>query len=776
MSVAIHHSLDGINVLELGSSRPVKLTGMILRDLGASVLRLDSIASKEEKSSMIYDRSKLVIDASECSSPEIIDSLLYRTDVVIDDACCHDQVVENIRNRYNQAKHCIICSIQTETGEGIALHEKIAGAVSGLYDTPSGLGFPHAYDLPIASTATAFHSANAIVMALIGRYRYATGCAITIPVEKVVYTMQVIIAMIRSNPPLHWEPFRWLASPFTGIYKTSDCKYIYIHVAMPRHLRNFLFLLDSSGFKEEKLQIKSLLHKETRLDPMVLKSLRESLKISKVLNTLFRKKTAEFWEELLSKATLCCARMRNFDEWRESPQVIESAELVSFTGKDENKFMVPGKLIKSLSGDGIALNHSERLSIDEIINRWTERKIAIDNPGKSTLPLHGVKIIDMSRIIAGPFAGKTLADYGAEVIHLSIRKNQLSWEEPFHIAFNAGKKSVVVDCSRPGGKDELLRIIRQIRPDVIIHNFLDNAANKLGIDYESLKKENPEIIYLNINGYNPDGPWKMRPGFEQCVQAASGILHTYSAHTTPQFLQMPFIDMSTGIISSLAVALSFFQKLQGNGGNHVSTSLSPSAIYLQMDRLVTPQSNTADVNPSGFYRARDTIFCLSVKENAVSTLAKLFDENQSDKNMVNIADLKVLFRKHPFSFWKSKLLKFDITGNTIQMEPYVNMKSILANELNARDGLFTYAAHEKAGNILTCRSPVRMSPQATTSLLPAEPLGKSSSKFEVNPDYYTELKQFTVTNNESRLRRMKWYIRQIKWIVAIIMKGKALKR
>jgi crotonobetainyl-CoA:carnitine CoA-transferase CaiB-like acyl-CoA transferase len=776
MAVAIHHSLDGINVLELGASRSIKLTGMILRDLGSSVLRLGSSVPSEEDSSLIYDRSKMVIAASECSSSEIIDALLHRTDIVIDDANCQDPVIESIRNRYSQSKQCIICSIKTDAEEGVALHEEATGAVSGLYDTPSGMGFPRSYALPIASTATAFYSVNALVMALIGRKRYGTGYTITIPVEKVVYSMQIIIAMIRSNPPLHWEPFRWLASPFTGLYKAKDNQYIYIHVAMPRHLRNFLFMLDSSGFKVEKALIKKLLHKETKLDPMVLKSLRESLKISKVLETLFRKENAGFWEELLSTANLCCARMRNFDEWRNHPQVIESGELVPLTGTDGNMFMVPGKLIKSSSGDGIALNHSEQLSINDIISRWTEKKALNETTGESTLPLQGLKVIDLSRIIAGPVTGKSLADFGADVIHLSIRKNLLSWEEPFHVAFNAGKKSVVVDCSRPGGRDELLRIIRQINPDVIVHNYLDKAVEKLGIDYESMKQINPEIIYLNINGYNPDGPWKIRPGFEQCVQAASGILQTYSAHTTPQILPMPFIDMSTGIISSLAVALSYLQKLQGNGGNHVSTSLTPSAIYLQMDRLVSTAADTEGVNPSGFYRARDTVFYLSVKQHAVSTLAKLFTENQSKKNMLNRDALSTAFRKYPVAVWKSKLSKVDMTGNSIQMVTYVSMKTILSNELKKKTGLFVFSAHEMTGNVLTCRSPVCMSPQGTVALSPAEPPGKSSSDLEVHQDFFPELKQSQAPNNESRLKRIKWYLHQVKWIMAIIMKGRALKR
>ncbi|HEX2959040.1 MAG TPA: CoA transferase, partial [Chitinispirillaceae bacterium] len=701
-----------------------------------------------------------------------INQLLERIDIIIDDNCSQDSLHSIIRDRYDQAKRCIVCSISTEAAGGMVLHEESIGAVSGLFDTPSGYGFPRSFKLPIASTAAALHAVNAIVMALISRKRYGCGCKVSVPIEKVVYSMQIIIAMMRSNPPLHWEPFRWLSSPFTGLWKTQDNQFIYMHVAMPRHLRNFLFLLDSSGFKEEKVKIKALLTRESKLDPMMLSSLHESMKISDILNSLFRKGTAEFWEELLSKADLCCARMRSFDEWKVHPQVTDSGELVPFVDEDGKKRVLPGKLIKSAAGDGIALNHSERVTMDDLVSRWNVEKMDTAGECCPKLPLQGVKVLDMSRIIAGPFTGKMLAEYGADVVHLSIRKKQLSWEEPFHIAFNGGKKSVVVDCSRPGGKDELIRVIQQIKPDVIVHNYLDNAVVKLGIDYESMKKINPEIIYLNINGYNPDGPWGRRPGFEQCVQAASGILQTYSANITPQILPMPFIDMSTGIISSLAVALSVFQKMLGNGGNHVSTSLTPSAIYLQMDRLVDSDLNETASNPSGFYRARDTVFYCSVKDNAVSIFEEILGKRNHPTEYI-----KNEFKKQPLSYWKSELLKRNVQEDDIQLVQYIPMKSVLKSELGKKNGLFTYLKHEQAGNLLACRSPVSMSPKGVVSTLSsAEPLGKSSFRFGVNNYFYPELKEASPVKTISRIDRIKWFIRQAKWIVVYVKAGRARKR
>jgi hypothetical protein len=240
---------------------------------------------------------------------------------------------------------------------------------------------------------------------------------------------------------------------------------------------------------------------------------------------------------------------------------------------------------------------------------------------------------------------------------------------------------------------------------------------------------------------------------------------------------MPFIDMSTCIISSLAVALSFFQKLHGNGGNHVSTSLTPSAIYLQMDQLMSSGKKDAVSNPSGFYRAKDTIFYCSVKEHAKSLFDEILGNNRIGNDSSYLEFIKKEFKTQPLSYWKSKLSKRNVHDNDIQLVRYIPMKSVLTTELAKKDGLFTFLEHQQTGNLLTCRSPVKITPQGViANLSPAEPLGTSSPQFEVNSYFYPEVKNTHQIKKISKIDRTKWFLRQSKWIIAYVKAGRARKR
>lgn len=775
MSLTLQQTLNGIRVLESGASHSVKVAGMILRDCGADVVRLEDDSYSNLFSAT--DRSKNILNNFDVNRTEDVVSLLKRVDIVIDDNT-NPEFTKKVTETSKKFSHIIYCAVPSSLSiyENTAQYNEDAlSAAVGLYETPSGLGGPRPFSLQLASTVSAFHAVNAIAMALVGRERNGYGYNVTVPLEKTTLSFQILVAMIRSRPPYRWEPFRWLSSPFMGVWKTSDANYVYIHIGMPRHLRNFMFLLDSAGFVQEKKELKQALHKETRYEPMMVSGVKESLAILRILRVLFRKRTADFWEQLLGEAGLCCAKVRKFDEWKNHSQVIESKEIVSIPDNTGKSYFIPGKIMDFSPEDSIALLNGKNVTTEQVLEMWDEKECKRVDQSKTVLPLEGVRVLDLSRIIAGPFSGRLLAEYGADVVHVSVRGSQLIWEEPFHIAFNCGKKSVSVDCSRPGGRKELADVIKKIKPDIVVHNFLDDAAKKLGIDYESLKEINPEIIHVGIKGYNPNGPWKQRPGFEQCVQAASGILSAYSNGIAPQILPVPVIDLCTGIISSFATSLCYLQKLKGNGGKSVSTNLTIPAIYLQLKDL----NSKEHVKPSalsGYYRAKDRLFYLSVQPGRESHLEKIpgLSFISSDKS-TPANNLQSVFRKKKFSYWLSCIRNASL-GNEIQIVPRVPMTSILKAELHKTDGLFKYKDHEKFGSVLVCKTPVSMQPEGIAVITEAEPMGKSNNSF-VSSDFNPYKKSSTdLKSKRSVLNHVRWIIRQSKWVIVIIWRELKLKK
>jgi crotonobetainyl-CoA:carnitine CoA-transferase CaiB-like acyl-CoA transferase len=494
------------------------------------------------------------------------------------------------------------------------------------------------------------------------------------------------------------------------------------------------------------------------------------------LHSLFLKKSADFWEQFLSDAGLCCAKIRPFEEWKNHPQVLQSKEIIPFTSRSGNNLRIPGKLMECPDWDCVALEEGESLSLETLCQLWTEQASTYSSQTGSELPLQGIRVLDLSRIIAGPFTGRLLAEYGADVMHLTIRDKHLSWEEPFHIAFNSGKKSVVVNCSHPGGRQELIEVIKKFKPDILVHNYLEEATEKLGIDYKSMKEINPDIIYLGIGGYNSNGPWAKRPGFEQCIQAASGILNTYSTGATPQILPVPFVDMSTGLITSFTAALCCFQRNKGTGGNCVSTGLTIPALYLQINSLSnTVLKNTATML-SGYYHSKDTLFYLSLKAGQESLLTKIPELQTTTPDKLVPRKLEQIFRKKSCSFWQKRLKELSLV-EFIQIVPRVSAGKLLKAELKKEHGLFSYKEHEGLGNILVGRSPVTMNPQGIRELSPAQLSGKSTAEFQSTGSEIVNKRDTPVANQKrTKIQNLVSSLSQYKWILVMLWREKKLRK
>ena len=183
-------------------------------------------------------------------------------------------------------------------------------------------------------------------------------------------------------------------------------------------------------------------------------------------------------------------------------------------------------------------------------------------------PLAGVRVLELARILAGPWAGQTLADLGAEVIKVErpgAGDDTRGWGPPFmedkdggrlsssyNLACNRGKRSIAVDFETPDGQ----RIVRKLaaRSDVLIENFKFGGLAKYGLDYKSLSAENPRLVYCSITGFGQDGPYKTRAGYDLLVQGMGGIMDiTGDPNGEPTRLGVAFADVFTGVYSALAI-------------------------------------------------------------------------------------------------------------------------------------------------------------------------------------------------------------------------------
>lgn len=202
-----------------------------------------------------------------------------------------------------------------------------------------------------------------------------------------------------------------------------------------------------------------------------------------------------------------------------------------------------------------------------------------------THPLSGLKVIELARILAGPWAGQTLADLGADVTKIESPNGDdtRKWGPPFiknkgeetaayFHACNRGKRSIVADFSTNEGADLVRSLIKDA--DILIENFKVDGLKKYGLDYNSLQKINPKLIYCSITGFGQTGPYKNRTGYDFLIQGMSGIMDlTGEPDGAPQKMGVAFTDIFAGLYSVIAIQSALIQRQKTGRGQHIDISL-----------------------------------------------------------------------------------------------------------------------------------------------------------------------------------------------------------
>ncbi|MFT7132424.1 MAG: crotonobetainyl-CoA:carnitine CoA-transferase CaiB-like acyl-CoA transferase, partial [Cyclobacteriaceae bacterium] len=206
-------------------------------------------------------------------------------------------------------------------------------------------------------------------------------------------------------------------------------------------------------------------------------------------------------------------------------------------------------------------------------------------------PLSGLKVLDLSRVLAGPWASQTLADMGADVIKIErpgLGDDTRTWGPPWYtdadgeqlsayfIAANRGKRSVTIDMATAEG--QALVVEFACRSDILIENFKVGDMARRGLDYASLQEANPRLIYCSITGFGQTGPYKDRPGYDFMIQGMSGLMSITGepdSHSTggPQKVGVAVADVMTGLYSTIAILGAIEERHRSGLGQCIDMSL-----------------------------------------------------------------------------------------------------------------------------------------------------------------------------------------------------------
>jgi crotonobetainyl-CoA:carnitine CoA-transferase CaiB-like acyl-CoA transferase len=255
-------------------------------------------------------------------------------------------------------------------------------------------------------------------------------------------------------------------------------------------------------------------------------------------------------EDALAYMNQCGAVIRTEEEWQSSPQGRALAHALPITLK--------------------RIGDAPRLTLEE-----------------SAMPLDGIRVLDLTRVLAGPSAGRTLASYGADV--LTVRGPKLPTIELFDLDTGLGKRSAFLDLAKPGDAEALRTLVRGAH--LFIDSYRPGAMSKLGFSPEALAHLSPGIVHVAISCYGSEGPWASRRGWEQLAQSASGIAVEQGAfmaaragsrrESVPKLIPAAACDFITGYLAAAGAIAALLRRIREGGSWRVEVSLCATAQWLQ---------------------------------------------------------------------------------------------------------------------------------------------------------------------------------------------------
>lgn len=216
------------------------------------------------------------------------------------------------------------------------------------------------------------------------------------------------------------------------------------------------------------------------------------------------------------------------------------------------------------------------------------------------LPLEGIRVLDLSRVLAGPYCSMILGDLGAEIIKVErpgIGDDTRSWGPPFidnesayFLSINRNKKSITVNLKHPKGKEIIYRLAAV--SDILIENFRPGVADRLGVGYEDISKINPKIIYCSISGFGQNGPYRDKPAYDLLIQAMGGFMGiTGEKDRPPVRIGVALMDIGAAMYAVIAILAALRVREKTGRGQRIDISLLDTSVswlsYMAMNYFAT---------------------------------------------------------------------------------------------------------------------------------------------------------------------------------------------
>ncbi len=367
-------------------------------------------------------------------------------------------------------------------------------------------------------------------------------------------------------------------------------------------------------------------------------------------------------------------------------------------------------------------------------------------------PLEGMVVLDFSQFLAGPLAGLKLADLGARVIKIENPKNgdlcrylylsdtEIGGVNSLFQAINRNKESFCANMKDANDREKLMKLVSEA--DIVLQNFRPGVIERLGFDYESLRKLNPDLVYGSVSGYGNKGPWVSRPGQDLLAQSLSGLTWLSGNDDMPPTpMGLAVADMLAGNSLVQGILAALIKRERGHGGSHVETSLLEVLVDFQFEVLTTYLNNghkkpqRSKINnahaylsaPYGIYKTADSFIAIAM--GPVDKLGEMI----SAPDVAKFTDNKTWFsQRDEIKQLIQQTLALNTTAhwmeifsaNDVWASEVYDWEALLDSDAFHELEMLQKLEHEDIENLMTTRLPIRLDGEVLKSPKAAPLLGE----------------------------------------------------
>lgn len=578
-------ALDGITVLDLTRGAAGAFATMHLSDHGARVIRLIDPDAPDFRDGgfIVWDRGKEVVRlaipvTAAIGSPDaFLVSLLDGTDVVVEDFTPAERP-EGVTFAALSARRprIVTCSI---SGYGLSGRHRDEPAIDDLVMAQSGLlaglpGFrkaPVHLVHPLPSAGAALLAALGIAAALYDREETGRGRAVETSLLAGALLYQPKVEAERLTPnAFQTNPYG--SAPFYSVYACADDQWVQLGCVHPGFIAKAAALMGIADLLADPVYGRGQLPQTPEADAH----------LRKVLTGVLKAKPYDTWAHLFETNDIPFAKARLTEEGFDDPQVRHNEMVATLDDPAVGEVDQMGVPVK-LRGTPGTVRGPRRAPVtpSDVRAPAAVTTTASKSAAQQRLPLAGLRVLEITNLIAGPIAGRLLADLGADVMKLEPPAGDISRPigRSYFFSVNFGKRSVCVDTSTPEGK----AIVRAIAAtsDVVLANLRPGATERMGIGVGT----DQNVVETQISGYGFTGPYATRPGIDPLAQALMGLERAQGGEGNPPSFpaQLAPTDFTTGTAAAFGTVMALFAKRRGASGQRVEANLLDGGIMLSSE-------------------------------------------------------------------------------------------------------------------------------------------------------------------------------------------------